>query len=76
MSLADHNSKSLPDGVTVAMQDEIIRIATLRLGRPLPPEIINLVRINRWGYMGLESIIDSVKSMEMHEIEEYLSGLK
>lgn len=65
MSSTDHNSKYPPDGITVALQDEIIRIATLRLGRPLPPEIISLVRINRWGYMGLESIIDTVKFIEV-----------
>lgn len=26
--------------------------------------------------MGLESIIDTVKFLEVHEIEDYLSGLK
>ncbi len=76
MSSTDHNSKYPPDGVTLAMQDEIIRIATLRLRRPLSPEIISMIRINRWSYMGLESIIDNIKTLEVHEIENYLSDLK
>lgn len=74
--MTDHNNKYPPDGVTTGMQDEIIKIATLRLGHPLSPEIISLLRINRWGYMGLESIMDTVKSLEVNEIEEYLSRLK
>lgn len=76
MSSVDHNNKHSPDGVTSSLQDEIIRIATLRLGHPLSPELISMVRINRWGYMGLESIIDTIKFIEVDEIENYLSGLK
>ena len=76
MSSIDHNSKHPPDGVASTFQGEIIRIATLRLGHPLSPELISMMRINRWGYMGLESIIDTIRFIEVDEIENYLSGLK
>lgn len=42
---------------------------------PLSSYIIEKVRQNKWSYMGLEFMIDSVKSLEVNEIEDYLSNL-
>lgn len=63
------------DKVSIAMQNEIVHIASQRLGHPLSSSIIDKVCQNKWSYMGLESIIDFVKTLEIHEIEDYLSSL-
>jgi hypothetical protein len=64
-----------PDALTRAMQDEIIKIASERLGCPLPVELIVKVRQNKWSYMGLEMIIDTVTTIEISKIKNYLSKL-
>ncbi len=57
------------------MQNEVVKIAEARLGRPLAKEVLSKVRENRWGYMGLEMMIDTVTTIEVSKIEEYLSNL-
>jgi hypothetical protein len=57
------------------MQDEVIRIAETRLGHSLSEELIAKVRQKKWSYMGLEMIIDTVKGIEVSEIERYLAKL-
>ena len=57
------------------MQDEVIKIASTRLGHSLPQELIGKVRQKKWSYMGLEMIIDTVKSIEVAKIETYLAKL-
>jgi hypothetical protein len=57
------------------MQDEVIRIASERLAYPLPDELLAKVRQNKWGYMGLEKMIDTVKAIEISEIKNYLLEL-
>lgn len=69
------SKKDEQDSLSVSMQDEIIRIASTRIGKPLPEELIAKVRQRKWSYMGLEMIIDTVKSIDALEIEGYLSRL-
>jgi hypothetical protein len=57
------------------MQDEVIKIAEKRLCRPLVNDIKEKVCQNRWSYMGLEMMIDTVKDIEFDKIESYLSNL-
>jgi hypothetical protein len=63
------------DTLSKAMQDEIIRIATERLGRPLSPELIANVREKGWSYRGLEWITELLSNMDASEIEGYLSRI-
>ncbi len=57
------------------MQNEVIKISEERLGYPLPNEVINKIRDNRWGYMGLEMMKDTVTWIDVGKIENYLSSL-
>ena len=63
------------DTLSRSMQDEVIKIATARLGHSLSEELIAKVRQKKWSYMGLEMIIDTVKSIEVSQIESYLAKL-
>lgn len=63
------------DPLSISMQDEIFKIASARMGKPLPEALIAKVKQRKWSYMGLEMIIDTVKSIEVSEIESYLSKL-
>jgi hypothetical protein len=66
---------SHPDNLTIAMQDDAIRIAEMRLNRPLPTNLKEKIRLNRWSYMGLEMIIDTVRTIELNDLEQYLANL-
>ncbi|POY34639.1 hypothetical protein C3K47_19245 [Solitalea longa] len=63
------------DSLSLSMQDEVIKIASERLGHPISKELIAKVRQKKWSYMGLEMIIDTVKSINASEIESYLAKL-
>lgn len=63
------------DALSRNMQDEVIKIASERLGYPLPNELTAKVRQHKWSYMGLEMMIDTVKAIEISEITNYLSKL-
>lgn len=64
-----------PDALSVNMQNEIIFIAEERLQKPLSKILIDRVRNPRWSYMGLEMIIDTVKTIDINMVESYLSNL-
>lgn len=64
-----------PDALTRRMQNEIIKICSDRLGYPLPVELIAKVRQNKWSYMGLEMIIDTVRTIDISEIKDYIAKL-
>ena len=64
------------DSLSRSMQDEVIRIATEKLGRPLSKELMGKVRQDRWSLMGLEMMIDAVRTKDKLEIESYLSRLE
>ncbi len=62
------------DKITSNMQKNIREITEKRLGKKLPSEIIE--KINKYSsYMGLEIIIDTVTSIEIEGLEEYLNNL-
>lgn len=63
------------DSLSLSMQDEVIKIASNRLGRPLSDYLVAKVCQKKWSYIGLEIIIDSVKTLDTREIENYLSKL-
>ena len=63
------------DDLRVNMQDEILRVSALRLGHEVSNELVNNVRDSKWSYMGLEMILDSVKTIDIDQIEIYLSQL-
>lgn len=63
------------DKVSVAMQDEVVRIAEERLNRPLTEGLKEKIRLPRWSYMGLEIIIDTVRTIELNDLERYLTDL-
>ena len=57
------------------MQDEVISVSEERLGHSLSQELISKIRQGGWSYMGLEMMIDTVKTIEVSKIENYLSRL-
>jgi hypothetical protein len=59
-----------------AMQEEIINICFQRLGYQLSNDLKEQIRQHKWSCMGLEMIIDTVKSIEISQIEAYLSKLE
>jgi len=65
-----------PDNLSANMQNEVIKIAEERLGKPLSNTLINKVPGPRWGYMGLEIIIDTVKTIDITKLESYLLNLE
>jgi hypothetical protein len=73
MSLPHNHNQ--PDKLSQNMQDEVIKIAEKRLGKRLSDILTAKVRQTKWSYMGLEMIIDTVKSIEVGEIENYLTKL-
>jgi len=64
------------DELTISMQNEAIRIAEERLGHSLTESLIQNIRLGGWSYMGLEAIIDTVRTIELHDLERYLRDLK
>lgn len=69
------NNHNQPDKLSQNMQDEVIKIAEKRLGKRLSDTLTAKVRQTKSSYMGLEMIIDTVKSIEVGEIENYLAKL-
>ena len=67
--------KTEADTLSQNMQNEVIKIATERVGRPLSKSLVAKVRQNKWSYRGLEMMMDAVKSLDVNEIENYLSHL-
>ena len=63
------------DSLSNAMQDEVISVSEERLGHSLSQELICKIRQGGWSYMGLEMMIDTVKTIEVSKIENYLSRL-
>lgn len=64
-----------PDKLSEAMQNEAIKITSERLGKPLRPELVANIR-KPWSYMGLEMIIDTVRTIELSKLEKYLAALE
>lgn len=69
-----HNKTN--DALSRNMQDEAVKIAYERLGYPLVDYLADKIRRNKWSYMGLEMIIDTVRDLPVDEIEGYLSRLE
>lgn len=65
---------SKPDTLTVAMQNDAINISEQRIGRPLHPKLLANIR-KPWSYIGLEMIIDTVRTIEINDLEKYLTRL-
>ena len=63
------------DALALSMQNAVIKIASERFGHPLSKDLLAKVRQKKWSYMGLEMIIDTVNSIEISKIENYLSRL-
>lgn len=64
------------DSLSRKMKNEVIKIASKRLGHSLSDDLIAKVRQKKWSYMGLEMVIDSVRTLDESEIENYLSKLE
>jgi hypothetical protein len=63
------------DDIYKSMQDAAIRIAEERLGRRLPDYLVQNIRFGGWGLIGLEAIIDTVRTVDLYGIEPYLRQL-
>ena len=63
-----------PDELTIAMQKEAIKIAAQRLGKSLAPALVSNI-CKPWSYGGFEMIIDTVRTIEVDELENYLTRL-
>ncbi len=75
MSFSIHRNNDNQGALSRNMQNEVIKIASERLGYPLPDELMTKVRQDKWSYMGLEMMIDTVRAIEKSEITYYLSKL-
>jgi hypothetical protein len=64
------------DKLYIAMQNEAIKIAEERLSRPLTESLKEKIRLPIWSYTGLEMIFDSVRTIEIYDLEQYLSDLE
>ena len=67
--------KGSNDKLSRNMQNEIIKIASERIKHPLTDDLISKVRQLKSSYLGLEMIIDTVRTTEVSNIESYLSNL-
>lgn len=63
------------DEVVRNMQNEIFKISEEKLGEPLTNKMIDHIRLFQ-GYIGLESIIDTVKTLRGGELRDYLNSLR
>ena len=59
----------------INMQKIIVEISQDRLGKKISPLIIEKIKTKYLSYIGLEMIIDSVKSIEVENLEKYLDDL-
>lgn len=75
MSFSIHGHNDDQDGPSRNMQDEVISIASERLGYALSDELMAKIRQRKWSYRGLEMMIDTVRAIEKSEITDYLSKL-
>ena len=66
----------MADQLSVSMQNEAIRVSESRLGRTLSVHLKNKIRLGGWGYMGLEAIIDTVRTIDLDQLETYLGRLE
>lgn len=57
-------------------QDKIIQMAEQRLGKPLSMEARDNIFTPNWSGMGLEMIEDTVRTIEIGELEGYLLRLR
>jgi len=65
----------MKDQLSIAMQNKAISITEFRLGRSIAEELKAKIRSGTWGYKGLEEIIDTVRTINLDEIEQYLDRL-
>lgn len=63
------------DKLAIAMQDNAIRIAEQRLNYSLSIKLKENIRLPKWSYMGLEMIIDTVRTIDIKDLERYLEEL-
>jgi hypothetical protein len=63
------------DALSVNMQEAIVGEVQKKLKKWLPKELIENIRSRGWSYMGLEMILDTVKTLEADQIEQYLRNL-
>ena len=68
--------KDSEDSLSRNMKNEIIKIAYKRLRRKLSEDFIANFLQKKWSYMGLEMIMDSLRTLDKDEIETYLSKLQ
>ena len=62
------------DELSIAMQNEAVKIAEERLQKRLPSYIVENIQ-KPWSYMGLEMIIDTVRTIDLRNLEDYLTNL-
>ncbi|MCW1148233.1 hypothetical protein [Flavobacterium lacisediminis] len=59
----------------INMQKIIVEISQDRLEKKISPLIIEKIKTKYHSYIGLEMIIDTVKSIEIENLERYLDDL-
>jgi hypothetical protein len=62
------------DELSIAMQNEVVKIAEERLQKRLPFNLVENIR-KPWSYKGLEMIIDTVRTIDLRDLENYLTNL-
>jgi hypothetical protein len=63
------------DALSRIMQNDVIKVSERRLAHPLSQQLIAKIRQIKWSYTGLEMMIDTINTIEVSEIENYLSKL-
>jgi len=62
------------DELSISMQNEVVKIAEERLQKRLPSYLLENIR-KPWSHMGLEMIIDTVRTIDLRDLENYLANL-
>lgn len=57
------------------MQIEIAKIYENRVSKKLPNEVAEKLKIKYLSYIGLEMIIDTVRSIELSKLDKYLNEI-
>ena len=66
---------SKPEKAISNFQQKIISVSQTRLNKKLPKRIINKIETNYISFIGLEIIFNTVESIEIEKLEDYLNAI-
>jgi hypothetical protein len=67
--------KSKPEKAILNFQQKIISVSETRLNKKLSKRTINKIETKYLSFIGLEMILDTVESIELEKLENYLKEI-